>query len=190
MPRQGRLHISGGIYHVMGRGLERRKILNGSTDKEDFLSRLALGMEETGSQCLAWALMSNHYHLLIRVGSTPLSGLMRKVLGGYASQYNRRHNRVGYVFQNRFKSILCNEEAYLLELVRYIHLNPLRANPLRAKLITTLSQLDRYSWTGHAVLMGNKIRPWQERQEIITRFGKKRKGHWRLNVIDYLSKMG
>ncbi len=174
----------------MGRGLERRKILNGSTDKEDFLSRLALGMEETGSQCLAWALMSNHYHLLIRVGSTPLSGLMRKVLGGYASQYNRRHNRVGYVFQNRFKSILCNEEAYLLELVRYIHLNPLRANPLRAKLITTLSQLDRYSWTGHAVLMGNKIRPWQERQEIITRFGKKRKGHWRLNVIDYLSKMG
>lgn len=169
MPRRGRLHIAGGIYHVMGRGLERRKILNGTVDKEDFLSRLAQAMEETQSQCLAWALMSNHYHLLIRVGATPLSELMRKVLGGYASQYNRRHKRVGYVFQNRFKSILCNEEDYLLELVRYIHLNP-----LRAKMITTLAQLDRYNWTGHGVIMGNKRRPWQERQEILTRFSKKR----------------
>ena len=76
---------------------------------------------------LAWTLMSNHYHFLIRVGVRHLAKLMAPVLGGFAGNYNLRHHRSGYVFQNRFSSILCDEDSYLLQLVRYIHLNPLRA---------------------------------------------------------------
>ncbi len=79
----------------------------------------------------------------------PLSRLMRQVLSGYATVYNRRHRRVGYVFQNRYKSILCDEETYV-GLVRYIHLNP-----VNAKLVKTLDELDRYQWTGHVGLMGS-----------------------------------
>jgi hypothetical protein len=78
-----------------------------------------------------------------------LSGFMRRLLTGYAVSYNRRHRRWGCLFQNRYKSIVCDEDAYFTELVRYIHLNP-----LRAKLVKSLAQLDRYRWSGHGVLMG------------------------------------
>jgi len=151
----------------MGRGLERRRVLGGDADKADFLERLCRGLENTGSQCLAWALMSNHYHLLIRVGETPLPELMGRLLGGYASAYNRRHRRSGYVFQNRYKSILCDEEAYLLALVRYIH-----RNPLTARLVANLNALEDYRWTGHAVLVGRMRNDWQETKTVLRRFGR------------------
>ncbi len=137
MPRQGRLHIPEGYYHVMGRGLERRRIFSGDIDKIDFLKRLGEGLDHAQCQCLAWALMSNHYHLLIQVSSKPLSKLMSPLLSGYATQYNVRKKRSGYVFQNRYKSILCDADNYLLELIRYIHLNP-----LKAKIVDSLSVLD------------------------------------------------
>ena len=88
MPRQGRLHLPGGYYHVLGRGLERRYIFADDEDKIDFLKRLGEGLYRTDCQCLAFAMMSNHYHLLIRVSSEPLSGLMRRLLSGYATYYN------------------------------------------------------------------------------------------------------
>ena len=168
MPRVGRLHIVGGCYHVMGRGLERRRVFASEEDKQDFVTRLENGLTETKTECLAWSVMPNHYHLLLRVGATPLGSLMRKLLGGYATSYNRRHRRGGYVFQNRYKSILCDEDNYLLELVRYIHLNP-----LRAKLVTTLSTLERYRWTGHGVLMGKRQADWQQTQAVLGRFGRR-----------------
>jgi hypothetical protein len=87
--------------------------------------------------------MPNHVHLLLRTGLTPLGRLMQRWLGAYASAFNRRHRRAGHLFQNRFKSIVVEEERYLLELVRYIHLNP-----VRAQLRVTLEELDRYPWTG------------------------------------------
>ena len=147
----------------MGRGLERRFIFGRDEDKHDFITRLAMGLERTGADCLAWAVMSNHYHLLLlRVGTHPLSALMQRLLGGYASSYNRRHHRVGYVFQKRFKSILCEEETYLLELVRYIHLNP-----IRAKVIAGLTALDRYRRTGHTVLMGKREQGWQQTEAVL-----------------------
>ncbi len=152
----------------MGRGLERRRIFGHDSDKQDFLQRLSDCLAETGIDCLAWSLMSNHYHLLIRVGTIPQSQLMRKLLSGYASGYNRRHRRAGYVFQNRYKSILCDEDSYFLELIRYIHLNP-----IKAKLIKTVKELDHYPWTGHAGLMGKQPCSWQNTQAVLCHFGER-----------------
>ncbi len=170
MPRRGRLHIPGGCYHVIGRGLERRYIFREQQDKQEFLERLGRCLSVSQSQCLAWALMSNHYHLLIRVGSQPLANLMSPLLGGYGGYYNRRHDRTGYVFQNRFKSILCDEDSYLLELVRYIHLNPCRAN-----MVSGLDALDSYPWTGHRGMVNKNQYSWHAVDEVLCRFGESRK---------------
>jgi REP element-mobilizing transposase RayT len=151
----------------MGRGLERRRIFYADADKQDFLARLGETLARSGSQCLAWSVMSNHYHLLIRVGDQPLVKLMSPLLGGYAAHYNRRHRRSGYVFQNRYKSILCDADSYLLELVRYIHLNPLRADMLKK-----LNDLDRYPWTGHATIMGHQKQDWQSVTEVLSLFAR------------------
>jgi hypothetical protein len=102
--------------------------------------------------------------------SRPLSDLLRKLLTGYAVSFNHRHNRRGYLFQNRYKSILCQEDAYFLELVRYIHLNP-----VRAEIVKDLEALDRYSWSGHAVLMGRKRLGWQARDEVLARFSQRKR---------------
>ena len=166
MPRRGRLHIPGGCYHVIGRGLERRFIFEDPADKRDFLARFGSNLRRSGSQCLAWALMSNHYHFLIRAGSRPLGKLMAPVLGGFAGYYNRRHCRSGYVFQNRFSSILCDEDSYLLELTRYIHLNP-----LRAQMLSDLDQLSRYPWTGHAGVVGRHRQNWHAIDGLLLHFG-------------------
>ena len=180
MPRTGRLHIPKGYYHVMGRGLERRRIFNTAEDKQDFLIRLGKGLDETTSRCFAWSIMSNHYHLLIQVNSTPLSQLMRKLLGGYAGHYNRRHRRVGYVFQNRYKSILCDEETYFLALVCYIHLNP-----VKTKLVTRMGELDCYRWSGHAGIMGKHVQPWHNTEEVLSRFSRQ-KAAARRKYRDYI----
>ncbi len=92
----------------------------------DFLDRLKKLCESEALSIYAWALMSNHFHLLVRTGNIPLSKTMRRLLTGYVVNYNRRYKRYGHLFQNRYKSILCEEDPYLLELTRYIHLNPLR----------------------------------------------------------------
>ncbi len=146
----------------MGRGLERRHIFSSNDDKIDFLERLGIALEQTDSECLAFAIMSNHYHLLIRVSLSPLSHLMSKLLSGYATYYNHRKKRSGYVFQNRFKSILCDADNYLLEFIRYIHLNPLKAN-----MVNTLAQLDCYRWTGHADIMGKHAQPWHNQKAVL-----------------------
>ena len=111
----------------MARGIEGSKVFRSDTDRDNFLERLAKILQDTNTICYAWALIPNHFHLLFRTGSVPISTVMRRLLTGYALWYNRRHRRHGHLFQNRFKSILCQEDSYLLELVRYIHLNPIRA---------------------------------------------------------------
>lgn len=170
MPRQGRINIEGGIYHVIQRGIERRDIFKDEADREEFLRRLAEGLKNTGHKCYGWVLMPNHFHLLIRTGEKPLSDLMRKLLTGYALYFNRKNKRSGYLYQNRYKSILCQEESYLLELVRYIHLNPLRAG-----LVKGIGALNKYKWCGHSVLAGENIKEWQTVNEIWGRFGTNKK---------------
>lgn len=164
------MHIPGGYYHVIGRGLERRRIFADDADKDNFLARLGEKLPRLEMHCLAWAVMPNHYHLLIRVGEQPLSTLMASVLGGYAGHYNRRHMRHGYVFQNRYSSILCDENTYLLELIRYIHLNPLRAG-----ITGTIDDLACYPWTGHAGISENRPRPWHAAEDLLALFGKERR---------------
>jgi putative transposase len=167
MPRQARLDVPGALHHVMGRGIERRSIFLRREDQEDFLSRLEKLVHAKGFLIYAWALMPNHFHLLVRSTSTPLSHTMRSLMTGYAGYFNRTHHRTGHLFQNRFKSVLCEDDPYLLELVRYIHLNP-----LRAKIVDSLQDLDHSPLTGHAVLVGNMKRGWQNTKEVLSRFSK------------------
>jgi len=169
MPRGPRLDASGVLHHVMARGIEQRPIVETDRDREDFLSRLDRVAGSGGLEVFAWALMDNHFHLLVRTGSWPLSRAMRSLLGGYATAFNRRHRRSGHLFQNRFKSILCEEAPYFLELVRYIHLNPLRAGK-----VVSLVALDRYRYSGHSALTGHCVRPWQSVAEVLSHFGRRR----------------
>jgi len=171
---------------VIGRGIERRNIFDHNVDKRDFLQRLGVSLENSEALCFAWAVMSNHYHLLVRVGQKPLGKIMGPVLSGYATVYNRRYHRSGYVFQNRFKSILCDENEYLLRLVRYIHLNP-----WKAKILNDLAELDEYAWTGHAGLLGNHIQSWHATDEILRLFSAKRpeaKRRYRSFISDGMAK--
>ena len=127
MPRQARLDAPGTLHHLIARAIDGTLLFRERKDREIFLSRLPLLLKMTGTLILAWALMDNHFHLLILSGQQKVSKFMRCLLTGYALYYNRKYRRRGHLFQNRFKSIVCEKETYLLELVRYIHLNPLRA---------------------------------------------------------------
>ncbi|MBA7667729.1 hypothetical protein ES703_75826 [subsurface metagenome] len=115
---------------------------------------MATILEETQTQCYVWALIPNHFHLLPRTGPTPLSKVMRRLMTGYAVTFNRRHRRAGHLFQNRYKSVVCEEDPYLLELIRYIHLNPLRAG-----LVKDPKELDKYPWSGHSTILGHRQNP-------------------------------
>ena len=142
MPRQARLDAPGTLHHVMLRGIERRAIVTDDADRHEFVRRL-------GTSAIG------------------LPRLMRRFLTGYAQAYNRRHQRHGHLFQNRYKSIVCEENRYFVELLRYIHLNPLRAG-----LVGTLSDLERYPWSGHGVVLGEVAGSWQEREWVLSWFGK------------------
>jgi putative transposase len=166
MPRQARLDAPDTLHHVMVRGIERRLIFKDDADREDFVARVAALAKAGAWTVYAWALLPNHAHLLVRTGTRPLARSMRSLLTGYAGAFNRRHKRVGHLFQNRYKSIVVEEEPYLLELVRYLHLNP-----LRAKAVPDLRHLDRFPWTGHSTLLGTVPRPWQDTQTILSQFG-------------------
>ncbi len=170
MPRQARLDIPGLLQHVIVRGIERSDIFLDDDDRQRFVDSFSSLLVETGTDCFAWALIPNHAHLLLRCNHFDLSRFMRRLLTGYAVTFNRRHSRSGHLFQNRYKSIVCEEEPYLLELIRYIHLNPLRAG-----LVKDLENLDRYPWCGHAVLLGQKAFAGQAIDEILTLFGRKKK---------------
>jgi len=133
-----------------------------------FVSRMGEVASDTETVIYAWALMTNHAHILLRSGTHGLSKFMRRFLTGYAITYNRRHKRYGHLFQNRYKSIVCDEDAYFRELVRYIHLNP-----IRAKVVKTMSELDRYRWCGHSVVIGRMKHEWQDRDYVLSWFGEK-----------------
>lgn len=181
MPRVARLDTPGLLQHVIVRGVERREIFSDDRDRGRFLVRLSSLLGETETSCYAWALIPNHFHLLLMPVRFQLAVLMRRLLTGYAVTFNLIHGRAGHLFQNRYKSIVCDKENYLLELVRYIHLNPIRAG-----LVKTVEELDRYPWSGHSVLMGFGRLEGQVVDEILEHFGRTLR-RARRNYRDFVS---
>ena len=168
MPRSARLDVPNVLQHVMARGIEGREIFRDKRDREEFLRRLSEVMIKGKGQLFAWSLISNHFHLLLRPRGMPLATMMRRLLTGYAVWHNRRHARKGHLFQNRYKSIVVEEDPYFLELVRYIHLNP-----VRARMLGHLSELDRFPYTGHAVIIGHRAYGCQDVDAVLRWFGKR-----------------
>ena len=177
MPRLARLDAPGVLQHIIIRGIERRKIFRDDKDRDDLIDRLSELLPATQTACYAWAFIPNHAHFLFRSGSAGISTLMRRLLTGYAIHFNRRHKRHGQLFQNRYKSIICQEDIYFKEVVRYIHLNP-----LRAKIVPDIKALNKYPYSGHSVLTGRKKQDWHDTKYVLSYFGKKlpesRKGYF------------
>lgn len=182
MPRKSRIDAPGAVHHIIARGVDRNEIFRDNADRNDFVDRLGRVLGETHTACYAWALVPNHFHLLLKTGGAPISTVMRRLLTGYAISHNRRHRRSGHLFQNRYKSILCQEDAYLLELVRYIHLNPLRAG-----IVQSLAYLDRYSYAGHSAVMGMVKKEWQDVRYVLRMFSA-HAGHARRKYRAFVAK--
>jgi len=168
MPRRPRLDIPDLVHHVIVRGIKRDKIFRDDDDRRNFTRRLHVLLRDTDTICYAWALIPNHVHILLRPRRVALSSLMRRLLTGYAVTHNKRHNRSGHLFQNRYKSIICEEDTYLLELIRYIHLNPLRAH-----LVPDMEALDKYPWCGHAETMTQQPVCGLDVEGVLSLFGRK-----------------
>ncbi len=149
----------------MVRGNNKANIFSDDQDRSRFLQRLGENITEAKCSVYAWVLMSNHVHILFKSGKKGISAVMRKLLTWYAVYYNHRHKRSGHLFENRYKSILCEEDRYLLALIRYIHLNPMRAG-----MVKTLEELDCYPWSGHSAVLGKNECPWMDVNYVFLQF--------------------
>jgi REP element-mobilizing transposase RayT len=154
----------------MVRGINKSAIFRDDQDKTRFLERLGENISVAQASVCAWVLMRNHVHILFKSGQEGISTVMRKQLTWYAQYFNRRHRRTGHLFENRYKSVLCDEENYLLALVRYIHLNP-----IRAKIVQSLEGLDRYPWSGHRAIVGKAKCPWMDIDTVLSQYRGTRK---------------
>lgn len=142
MARRPRLFASGLLYHVIVRGNQRRKTFRTAEDYQAYLKRVASYQKKYGVRILAYCLMPNHAHLLLETGSVPLSKFMQGLQQSYTQYFNLRYRKVGHLFQGRYKAIICDKDQYMLVLVRYIHLNPVRAG--------LVQRPERYPYSGHA----------------------------------------
>ncbi len=168
MPRKPRLDEPGLLHHVIARGIEHRPIFEDDHDRQFFMDRLELVLRETKTLCFAFALVPNHFHLLLRTGKKPIATTMRRLLTSYAVHFNNRHKRAGHLFQNRYKDIVCQEDAYLLELVRYINLNP-----LKSMLVADVKLLEGFRFCSHNLLVKKTKRPdWFGKDEILGLFAR------------------
>ena len=137
-----------------------------AADRDSFVNRAGRVLVDEKADCYAFALLPNHVHLLLRAGATTVSDIMRRLLTGYSVCFNKRHKRCGHLFPSRYKSVLCEEQPYILQLVRYIHLNPLRAN-----VVPDLDSLDSYPYSGHSTMMGRCERLWFDSAYVLGHFG-------------------
>ena len=167
MSRPLRLELCGGLYHVTSRGDRREDIYADSTDREVWLDTLAQCCERYNWAIHAWCQMSNHYHLVIETAEANLSAGMRQLNGVYTQKVNRRHQRVGHVFQGRFKAILVERDSYLLELGRYVVLNPVRAGMVK--------HVRQWKWSSYPAMAGTAPRPaWLHTDWLLSQFGASR----------------
>ena len=167
MARPLRVEFSGAIYHLTSRGNARQKVFFIDADRELFLDTLSQVVSRYGWICYAYCLMANHYHLLVETPKANLSLGMRQLNGMYTQSFNRRHNRVGHLFQGRFKAILVEKESYLLELCRYIVLNPVR--------VKGKGEIGGWKWSSYRATAGLASVPeFLSTDWILEQFGKKR----------------
>ncbi len=146
MPRPPRIHVAGALYHTIARGNDGQKTFLDEKDYQVFVDGLGELKRTTAFSVYAYCLMPNHFHLLIETQRVPLSVIMQRLLTRYVKRFNFRHRRIGHLFQGRYKAILCQRDAYLQELLRYIHLNP-----VRAKLAKDAST---WKWSSHGEYVG------------------------------------
>lgn len=152
MSRKPRIQIPGGVYHVMLRGNGGQVIFPDANDGAAFLDLLAEGTQRFGFRCHGYCLMPNHAHLVLQAGATPLSRAMQNLAFRYSRHINARERRIGHLFQGRYKAILVDADSYLLELVRYVHLNPVRAG--------LCDKPEAWRWSGHRAYLGRAGAPW------------------------------
>ena len=166
MARKKRIHFPGALYHVILRGNAQQDIYFEDGDRYRFYLLLQTIVEKFGCRIHAFCLMTNHAHLAIQVGETSLSRIMQNLSLRYTTWINRRMNRSGHLFQGRYKAVLVDADSYLLELVAYIHLNPVRAAMVTAP--------EEYPWSSHTAYLGTEIVPWLTTEQVLSMFGARR----------------
>ena len=162
MSRKPRLHVPGGLYHIVLRGNARQSVFFNAADRHYFYELLAEGVTRFGYRVHAFCLMTNHLHLALQMGEQALSSGMQNLSFRYTRYLNSRLKRVGHVFQGRFKAYLVDEDRYGLALVRYIHLNP-----VRAKMVKTPQA---YAWSSHRAYLGTEDLPWLTTHWVLGQF--------------------
>lgn len=180
MPRGPRTDFPGAVHHVYARGIEKRPVFHDDQDRHIFLARTGFNLTRWNVRCLAWALMPNHFHFLVESVKGTLPSFMRCLMTGYSLYFNRRHERVGHLFQNRYHSQALVKESHYRELLRYIHLNPLRAG-----LIRSIFELEEYPWTGHRGIMTGDHPAWQDLETVSEMFAYPA-GSWRKDYCDFV----
>ena len=168
MARPLRLEVSGGLYHVIARGNERKAIFRDDRDRAKYLERLAFYREKFGFQLLGYCLMGNHVHLAIETGKVPLSKVMAGQQSSYTQYFNWRHERVGHLFQGRYKAFLVEKDPYALALIRYIHDNPLKAG--------LVEKAEQYGWSSDRFYRSGKGPAWLDMDRILRMLGRSRSG--------------
>jgi putative transposase len=179
MARQKRYHIPGSSYHVMLRGNDGQDIFFYDEDRCNMCFLLQEGTERYGHQIHAFCFMKNHVHLLMQVGETSLSKIIQNLAFRYTQRINCKYERIGHLFQGRFKAILIDESAYFMRLLRYIHMNPVRANIVKDP--------EKYMWSSHNAYLGGSEIAWLTTDYGLSKFGKNR-GEARLMYSEYVLK--
>ncbi len=168
MSRPLRLEFKNALYHITSRGDRREDIYEDDIDRELFIKIFSSVIEQFNWVCFSYCLMDNHYHLLIQTPDSNLSKGMRQLNGVFTQAYNRRHHKTGHLFQGRYKSILVDEDAYLLELSRYIVLNPVKAHRVK--------QAEDWKWSSYQAMTGDCSAPdWLSNEFLLSQFSKQRK---------------
>ncbi|MDR3491977.1 MAG: transposase [Gammaproteobacteria bacterium] len=162
MARKPRIHYPGAFYHVILRGNNKQQIFFSSKDQQYFYSLLEESITRYNYRIHAFCLMTNHVHLLLQIGVIPLSKIMQNLCFRYTQMINKLQHKVGHLFQGRYKAILVDVDSYLLELVRYIHLNP-----VRAKMV---SNVEDYHWSSHRTYRKLDKNPWLTKNVVLSYF--------------------
>lgn len=182
MARPLRLEFGGALYHVTSRGDRQEPIFEDDEDRRAFLDVLGGVVEDFNWRCHAYCLMGNHYHLLVETPDGNLAKGMRQLNGVYTQRSNRRHHRVGHIFQGRYRAILVDKDSYWLELCRYVVLNPVRAGLVKS--------VERWPWSSYRAMIGAEAPPaWLLTEATLAQFGRSKaraRDHYRRFVAEGL----